>query len=76
MLLVIQKVTDFIGFIFFGYHFAIFNVADICVTLSCVGLIIYFFVTSNDDKKKKQKVEEKNEEIEPTNEEKQDESRN
>ncbi len=54
--LIFKKVTDFIGFIIFGYHFAIFNVADICVTLSCIGLLIYAFVSPENHSKKEKKL--------------------
>lgn len=34
-------VIDFLSFTFWGWDFAVFNVADICLTLSIIGAIIY-----------------------------------
>ena len=39
----LQYVVDFIRFDFGSYTFPIFNVADICVTLSCIVLAILLF---------------------------------
>ena len=41
-------VTDFLSFNFWGYHYPIFNLADICITL---GMIIMVLIMSLGDKK-------------------------
>lgn len=43
-----SKVTDFIDFLIFGYDFPVFNVADICICLSAVFIILSIL---KDDKK-------------------------
>ncbi len=62
-----QKVTDFLCFYIFGNEFPTFNFADICVTLSCIALIIYSFFVP-DSKKKIKTEEKKNQEISTTGE--------
>ncbi len=49
-----QKVTDFLCFYIFGNEFPTFNFADICVTLSCIALIIYSFIKPDSKKSKKE----------------------
>lgn len=49
--LVSYRVTDFLSFKFFGHQFAIFNFADICVTIGVVLLVYDIFV--NDEKRSK-----------------------
>lgn len=50
------KVTDFLSFFIFGNEFATFNVADMCVTLSCIAFIIYalFFMKEEKQEKKEE----------------------
>ena len=36
-------VTDFIKFIFWDYHFPVFNVADICLTVGVIMIIFHLF---------------------------------
>ena len=45
MLNVVEGVTDFISFTFFGWDFAVFNLADIClcVGVACVIIDMLFF---------------------------------
>ncbi len=58
-----QKVTDFLCFFIFGGEFPTFNFADICVTLSCIALIIYsFFMPESKKKTMQPTLQEKNEE--------------
>ncbi len=50
----LHYVVDFIGLIFFGWRFAVFNVADIFVTCGTILLMIYFiFLDKKDDEKLK-----------------------
>jgi len=60
------KVIDFLEFDF--VNFAIFNVADSCVTVGCAICIIYIFIKRNylfkDDKKNAKKDEEESEDME------------
>lgn len=44
-------VVDFLHFYPFGYDFAIFNVADVCVNISVVFLLIYFIFIYKEPKK-------------------------
>lgn len=57
---IFSKVTDFLSFTFFGWDFAVFNFADCCVSIGCVGLLIYMFFFSKEFKMDKT--------IEPINE--------
>ena len=52
-----QKVTDFLSFIIFGNEFATFNFADICITLSCIGLCIYIIFFAKEEHKTNNKDE-------------------
>ena len=55
--------TDFLFFFIFGGEFPTFNFADICVTLSCIALIIYsFFMPESKKKTTQPTLQEKNEE--------------
>ena len=40
--LMYDGVVDFIGFIFFGWHFPVFNIADICMCVGVIMVIIHF----------------------------------
>lgn len=40
--LMYNGVVDFIGFIFFGWHFPVFNIADICMCVGVIMVIIHF----------------------------------
>lgn len=41
-------VVDFISYTFYnGYHFPVFNIADICVVLGCIGLLISTYFTND-----------------------------
>ena len=40
-----QSVTDYFSFFIFKYNFAVFNIADIAITLSTIFLIILFIIT-------------------------------
>lgn len=42
------KVTDFIDFVIFGYDFPVFNIADICICVSSVFIVLSIL---KDDKK-------------------------
>ena len=53
------KVTDFLCFFIFGDEFPTFNVADICVTCSCIALLIYSFFMPDSKNDKKVKIENK-----------------
>jgi signal peptidase II len=51
-------VVDFFHFYPFGYDFAIFNVADVCVNVSVVFLLIYFLFIYKEPKKEAEPKEE------------------
>lgn len=40
-------VVDFLSFTFFGKDFAVFNVADICITVGAILLLIYIIFLDN-----------------------------
>ena len=52
------EVVDFFAFNFWGYEFAVFNVADIFVCCGTFALAIYILVTHDFDEPKKQEVSE------------------
>ena len=41
------KVVDFIALIFGDYHFPIFNIADACMTIGIIMLVIHFLFLDN-----------------------------
>lgn len=48
----LKHVRDMFDFIIFGYDFAIFNFADVCLVLGTIMLIIYLIKEDNDGKNK------------------------
>lgn len=56
----LEEVIDFFAFNFWGYQFAVFNVADIFVCCGTVILAFYIFLSRDFDSKKK--VEEESDE--------------
>ena len=42
-------VIDFISVKIFGYYFPVFNIADICITVGCIILIIYLAFGGKDE---------------------------
>jgi len=49
-------VIDFISIKIFGYYFPVFNIADICITVSVIMLIIYMLFIENREKNKKNMI--------------------
>lgn len=43
-------VVDFLSFTFFGKDFAVFNVADMCITVGAILLLIYIIIFDKDGK--------------------------
>lgn len=56
------EVTDFFAFTFWGYEFAVFNVADIFVCCGTILLAIYILFTHDFDSDKKELKQEDHEE--------------
>ena len=56
--LMYDGVVDFIGFIFFGWHFPVFNIADICMCVGVVMVLIHFLFLDNNALFKKNGKEE------------------
>ncbi len=57
--LMYDGVTDFLSFIFGTYRFPVFNIADVCLTIGVIMLIIHFlFLDENAVFKKKDEVNE------------------
>ena len=50
-----HKVTDFIDFLIFGYDFPVFNIADICICVSAVFIVLSIL---KEDKKDGKEVSE------------------
>ena len=71
-------VTDFLDFIIFNYDYPIFNVADICLVIGVILLIIQLVFRSDKvtifDRKRNILKEEKNSEVKEDNTEKQEEA--
>lgn len=63
-------VVDFIHFRFGTYDFPIFNIADMCLVLGMISLMVLTFIEDNKQAKEAAKSNQKTETIEATNEEK------
>ncbi len=49
------RVVDYLSFTFFQYHFAVFNFADIAITLGILFLILYVFIYGKENRKHNRK---------------------
>ena len=46
--LIFNKVSDFIALVFGSYHFPVFNIADVCLTIGAIMAILYVLFISED----------------------------